>query len=56
VFGWILARDFIRLERVLSKQANAAQRWHDAYPDGVPAPGAPDLYAGIDAGRPAPAE
>src|SRR6186997_1975840 len=25
MFGWILARDFIRLERVLSKEASAAQ-------------------------------
>ena len=56
VFGWILARDFLRLERLLSKEASAAQRWHDAYPDGVPVPGAADLYSGIDAGRAAPAD
>jgi len=56
VFGWILARDFIRLERVLSNEASAAQRWLDAYPDGIPVPGPADLYAGIDAGRAAPAE
>ena len=55
-FGWILARDFIRLERVLSNEASAAQRWLDAYPDGIPVPGPADLYAGIDAGRAAPAE
>jgi uncharacterized protein YndB with AHSA1/START domain len=54
-FGWILARDFQRLGRVLSKEASAAQRWHDAYPDGVPVPEAADLSAGVDAGRPAPA-
>jgi hypothetical protein len=51
VFGWILARDFHRLRRVMSKEASAAQRWHDAYPDGIPVPEAADLSAGVDAGR-----
>ena len=55
-FGWILARDFHRLDRVLSSEASAAQRWREAYPDGVPVPEAADLFPGVDAGRAAPAE
>lgn len=56
VFGWFLARDFLRLDRVLSRQASAQRRWHDAYPDGVPDPDAADPFAGVDSRRPAPAE
>jgi uncharacterized protein YndB with AHSA1/START domain len=55
-FGWILARDFLRLDRVLSSQASAQRRWLDAYPDGVPDPETPDLLAGLDSRRPAPAD
>jgi hypothetical protein len=56
VFGWILSRDFRRLDRVLSREAQAARRWHDRYPDGAPQFDAPERLAVIDAGRPAPAE
>ena len=55
-FGWILARDFHRLGRVLSREASAARRWHDAYPDGASVPEAAGLFPGVDAGRAAPAE
>ena len=55
-FGWVLARDFLRLDRVLSRQASGARRWRDAYPNGTPEPDAADLFPGIDSGRPAPAE
>ena len=55
-FGWILARDFHRLNRVLSREVQAAQRWNNQYPDGVPEPDAADLFAGVDSGLPAPAE
>jgi hypothetical protein len=56
VFGWILARDFHRLGRVLSREASAAQRWRDAYPDRVSLHEGADLFPGVDAGRAAPAE
>jgi hypothetical protein len=56
VFGWILSRDFRRLDRVLSRDAQAAKRWHDHYPDGVPLLDAPERLAVVEAGRPAPAE
>ena len=55
-FGWFLARDFLRLDRVLSREASGAWRWHNAYPDGAPEPEAADLFAGVDARIPAPAE
>ena len=56
VFGWFLARDFPRLDRVLARETQAAERWHNRYPDGVPDPEAADLFAGVDSGRPAPAD
>ena len=56
VFGWILSRDFRRLDRVLSRDAQAARRWHDYDPDGVPLLDAPERLAVAEAGRPAPAE
>jgi hypothetical protein len=56
VFGWILSRDFRRLDRVLSRDAQAARRWHDHYPDGVPQLDTPERLAVAEAGRPAPAE
>ena len=56
VFGWILARDFRRLNRVLTTEAQAARRWQNRYPDGVPELDAPERVAGVEAGRPAPAE
>ena len=55
-FGWILARDFHRLGRVLSREASAAQRRHGAHHDGAPEPDAAELFAIADAGRAAPAE
>jgi uncharacterized protein YndB with AHSA1/START domain len=55
-FGWILARDFRRLERVLSREASAARRWRDADPTGTAEPEAADLFASVDTGRAAPAE
>lgn len=56
VFGWILARDFRRLNRVLATEAQAARRWQDHYPDGVPGLDPPERVAGVEARRPAPAE
>jgi uncharacterized protein YndB with AHSA1/START domain len=56
VFGWILGRDFHRLNRVLSRDVQAAERWHNRYPSGVPDSHAADMLAGVDSGRPAPAE
>ena len=56
VFGWILARDFHRLGRVLSSEVKSAQRWHNAYPDRLPVADAADRFPGVDAGRAAPAE
>jgi len=56
VFGWILSRDFRRLDRVLSREVQAARRWHDRYPDGAPQLDAPERLAVVEAGRPAPAE
>jgi len=56
VFGWILSRDFRRLDRVLSRDAQTARRWHDHYPDGVPQLDTPERLAVAEAGRPAPAE
>jgi len=56
VFGWILARDFRRLNRVLASEARATRRWQNHYPDGVPELDRPDHLAGVDVGRPAPAE
>jgi uncharacterized protein YndB with AHSA1/START domain len=55
-FALILGRDFHRLNRVLSREKLAAQRWRDRYPNGIPEPDAADLFAGVDSGRPAPAE
>ena len=55
-FGWILARDFRRLDRVLAREASGARRWHNAYPDGVPGHDAAELFPGVDSGRPVPAE
>jgi Polyketide cyclase / dehydrase and lipid transport len=56
VFGWFLARDFSRMNRVLSREMEAAHRWHGNHPNGVPEPDAADLFPGVDSGRPAPAE
>ena len=56
VFGWILSRDFRRLNRVLTKEAQAARRWQNHYPDGLPAFDASEHVAALEAGRPAPAE
>ena len=56
VFGWILSRDFRRLDRVLSREAQAARRWDDHYPDGAPLLDAAESLAFVEAGRPAPAE
>lgn len=55
VFGWILSRDFHRLNRVLSDDVRGEQRWRRAHPDGVPGPGA-DLRTAIETGQPAPAD
>ena len=55
-FGWILARDFHRLNRVLLRKVQAAERWHHRFPDGMREPDAADLIAGVETGRPAPAE
>ena len=56
VFGWILARDFRRLNRVLTKEAKATRRWRNHHPDGVRELAAPERLAGVEARRPAPAE
>lgn len=56
VFGWILARDFVRLNRVLAKEAQAARRWLNHYPHGVPDLDASGRVAVLEPGRPAPAE
>jgi len=55
-FGWILARDFHRLNRVLTSERRAAERWHDRYPAGLPEPDGSRVFATVDPGRPAPAE
>jgi uncharacterized protein YndB with AHSA1/START domain len=55
VFGWILSRDFRRLNRVLSHDVRGEQRWRRAHPDGVPEPVA-DLPIAFETGRPAPAD
>ena len=56
LFGWILSRDFRRLDRVLSREARAARRWQNHYAAGLPESDAPVRSAGFEAGRPAPAE
>jgi len=56
VFGWILARDFRRLDRVLAREAQAARRWQNHYPDGIPGLVAPDRISAVEAGSPTPAE
>ena len=56
VFGWILSRDFRRLNRVLAREAQAARRWQNHYRDGVPGVDASERVAALEAGRPAPAE
>jgi uncharacterized protein YndB with AHSA1/START domain len=55
-FGWILARDFRRLDQVLSKEASSARRWRGAYPDGASEPDAAALFARADSRRAAQAE
>ena len=55
-FGWILARDFHRLNRVLTSEIQAAERWHNRYPAGVPEPDGSGVFAAVDPGRPAPAD
>jgi uncharacterized protein YndB with AHSA1/START domain len=56
VFGWILSRDFVRLNRVLAKGAQAARQWQNHYPDGAPDFDAFESVAGVEAGRRATAE
>ena len=56
VFGWILSRDFRRLNRVLGSEAKAARRWRNRYPNGMPDVGAPERVAGVEGRQPAPAE
>jgi hypothetical protein len=56
VFGWILSRDFRRLNRVLAREAQAMRRWQNRYPNGMPELDSPECVAGVEAGRPAPAE
>jgi uncharacterized protein YndB with AHSA1/START domain len=56
VFGWILARDFRRLNRILERDAQATRRWQHHYPAGVPGLDSPERVAAIETGRPAPAE
>jgi uncharacterized protein YndB with AHSA1/START domain len=56
VFGWILSRDFRRLNRVLAREAQATRRWQNHYPDGVPDFDASERVAALEAGRPATAE
>ena len=56
VFGWILARDFVRLNRVLAREARAAGRWRNHHPGGVPELPAPERITGVEVRRPAPAE
>ena len=56
VFGWILSRDFVRLNRVLTREARAKRRWQDHYADWAPETDAPEPIAGVEYGRPAPAE
>ena len=46
VFGWILARDFVRLNRVLARESKAARRWRTHH----------EPFAGVEARSPAPAE
>jgi hypothetical protein len=55
VFGWILSRDFRRLDSVLTNHLRGEERWRNAHPHGVPDQSL-DRWTPVESGRPAPAD